>query len=111
MQGITLAIIAVLCNVSAQVLMKFAGKLDLKIWSNWFSLYLIAAVICYGLSFLLTVKVFSQNALSIASPLMAGATFVLIALASMALFSEAFTWQKAAGMALIALGIFLLSRV
>ena len=69
----------------------------------------IGAVALYGLSFLLTVRVSAVNPLSIASPAMAGCTFLLIALASSVVLHEAMGLQKLLGMGLIVIGIVLVT--
>jgi multidrug transporter EmrE-like cation transporter len=107
-------IIAILCNVGAQVAIKYAANTvsvtTLNSWSLWLSPWLITAVALYGLSFLLTVRVFATNPLSIAAPVMAGSVFILLALASYIFFNENITLYKILGMALIILGIILLCR-
>lgn len=101
-----IALLAVLCNVAAQLSMKAAadgGQPD------WLSPWLVVSVVFYGGSFLLTVRVFAANPLSVATPVMAGATFLLIALASVLLLGERVSWITCAGMGLILLGIAALS--
>jgi len=107
-----IALVAVLCNASAQVAMKYAGRVGME-GSNgttgglaaWLSPWLLAAVALYGMSFLLTMRVFANNALSVASPLMAGLTFCCIALASWLLLGESMDVRKIGGIALILAGI------
>lgn len=105
-----LAFSAVLCNVSAQLAMKQAGHAQEAATGStgWLSPWLAGAIFLYGASFLLTSRVFALNPLSVASPIMAGATFVLVALVSSLLLGEAFSLQKLGGIALIASGIALL---
>ena len=107
-----IALLAVLCNVGAQLSMKFAGsaaRSGASPLAQWLSPWLLAAVVLYGVSFLLTVRVFAVNQLSVASPAMAGCTFVLIALASSVLLNEGMGLQKLLGMGLILIGIVLLT--
>jgi multidrug transporter EmrE-like cation transporter len=108
-----IALIAVLCNVGAQVSMKHAGQLQLaaRDWMSWINPWLIASVVLYGASFLLTVRIFAVNSLSVASPAMAGATFLLVTLCSWLLYGEPMSAQKVAGISLIFTGIVLLARV
>jgi multidrug transporter EmrE-like cation transporter len=106
------ALVAILCNVGAQLSMKRAASsitsmLDV---AGWLSPWLFLSVVLYGGSFILTARVLSANALSIASPIMAGATFVAIALTSVLVLNESMGAQKFGGMALILAGIFVLSR-
>ena len=101
---------AVLCNASAQVLMKLANVTDAGNLRHWFHPWLLLAVGLYGFSFLLTALVYARMPLSLISPLMAGAIFVLISLAAALLLHEAVGPLKLAGMACIVLGIVLLSQ-
>jgi multidrug transporter EmrE-like cation transporter len=107
-----IALIAVVCNVAAQLSMKYAGQEQHigKTLASWLSPWLLSAVVLYGLSFLLTVRVFAVNPLSVASPAMAGCTFLLIALASWSLLGEGLGYQKLAGIGLIFIGIAVLTR-
>lgn len=107
-----IAVIAVCCNVGAQLAMKYAGRGNVSADSLafWLAPGLIGAVVLYGLSFLLTIKVFAANPLSVASPIMAGGTFFLIAMASSVVLGETMGIQKVAGIAVIFIGIVLLMR-
>lgn len=107
-----IALIAVLCNVGAQLSMKYAGREQqaAKTLAIWLSPWLLGAVMLYGISFLLTVRVVAVNPLSVASPAMAGGTFFLITMASWLLLGEGIGYQKIAGIAFIFMGIVLLTR-
>jgi multidrug transporter EmrE-like cation transporter len=70
----------------------------------------LGAVALYGVSFVLTALVFARLPLSLISPLMAGAIFVLISLLSLLFLGEAITPTRWLGMALVLAGIALLSR-
>ncbi len=107
-----IALIAVLCNVGAQLSMKYAGRAGTAGagLEAWLSPWLFGAMVLYGLSFLLTVRVFAANPLSVASPAMAGATFLLITLSSWLVFGEGLGVQKVAGIVLIFIGIAVLTR-
>lgn len=78
--------------------------------STWMTPWFVSSLALYGLSFLLTVRVFAINPLSVVSPTMAGCTFLLITLASWQLLGEGMGYQKVAGITLIFLGIVLLTR-
>jgi small multidrug resistance pump len=71
---------------------------------------LVAAVVLYGLSFILTALVFAKLPLSLISPLMAGAIFVLISAFSVVFLRESLDAYRLGGMACILAGIFFLSR-
>lgn len=105
-----LALIAVLCNVAAQFAMKFAGKgLSEQIsLSTLLSPGILLAATLYGVSFLLTIRVFAANPLTLASPVMAGGTFLLIAIFG-SLLGENIRLSTIGGMLLILGGIVLLT--
>ena len=107
-----IALIAVLCNVFAQLSAKQAGtasKFGTSLQS-WLSPWIITALVLYGLAFVLMVRVYAVNPLSVASPAMAGGTFLLIALSSWLVLGEGLGIQRVAGISLIFLGIYLLTR-
>ncbi len=101
---------AVLCNASAQLLMKRAGITDAFNWRAWVDPSLLSAVVLYGMSFILTALVFARMPLSLISPLMAGAIFVLISVFSVVFLRESLDAARIAGMVCILAGIVLLSR-
>jgi len=105
-----LAAAAVLCNASAQVLMKQANVTDALNWRQWLAPSLLLAVLVYGMSFALTALVFARLPLTLVSPLMAGAIFVLISVFSVAFLGESLGMLRIAGMACIMVGIALLAR-
>lgn len=107
-----LVALAILLNVGAQLSIKYAGlrtggeSLLQQLGSPW----LLGALALYGLSFLLTVRIYAVNSLSVAAPVMAACTFVLIYLLSFALLREPITLIKVAGLGLIVSGIYLVLR-
>ena len=105
-----LAAAAVLCNVMAQVLLKRAAVTDAFNLRQWLDDSLLGAVGLYGVGFALTALVFARMPLSVASPLMAGSIFLLVALMSVLAFGESLGVAKIVGMGLILAGILLLSR-
>lgn len=107
-----IALAAVICNVSAQIAMKYAGRdFQAEKMLAWiFSPWLLSALAMYGISFFLTMRIFAANPLSVASPVMAGATFLLIGIASYYLLGEGVNWQKISGMTIIFVGILVLTR-
>lgn len=100
---------AVLCNATAQLLMKVAHITDASNWRQWIEPALLGAVALYGLSFVLTALVFARLPLSLISPLMAGAIFVLISVFSVLILHENLDAFRLGGMACIVAGIVLLS--
>lgn len=101
---------AALCNALAQLLMKKAHITDAQAWQQWLAPFPLGAVALYGVSFVLTALVFARLPLSLISPVMAGAIFVLISLFSVLLLGESLSPARWAGMALVLAGIALLSR-
>jgi multidrug transporter EmrE-like cation transporter len=106
------AVISVLGNVGAQVMIKMAGRhgAGSEGLASWFSPWLLLACALYGSSFLLSVKVFAVNSLSTAAPIMAGATMMLVAVAGAVVFGESISPARAFGICLIAGGIFVFAR-
>jgi multidrug transporter EmrE-like cation transporter len=108
MKSLLLVVLAIACNAGAQVALKFGATTSLR-WQAFLSLPVLAGLLLYGLAFLLTVRIYADYPLSLISPLMAAAIFVLISLAGVLLFGESLGMQKIAGMAVIVLGIGLLA--
>ena len=108
-----LALLAVCCNVAAQLTIKQAGHAVVIQGQGllaWLHPLLLLALTLYGLSFLLTVKVFAVNPLTVAAPIMAGGTFVLVGLAGTWLLGEHLHLTRWLGMGLILAGIMLITR-
>lgn len=104
MQGLTLMALAVMLNVCAQICMKFAALSPS--WHNGRGLsWLAASAGCYVGSFALTVLVLRRLPLSSVGPVMAGMTFVLVAMAGWLLFKEDMPIGKIMGIAIIFLGV------
>ena len=101
-------LLAVLCNAAAQVALKMGSVTEMR-WQSFLTLPVFCGAFLYGIAFILTIRIYADYPLSIISPLMAGAIFLLVGLASNLVFSEPLTVQKLAGMALIVAGIGLLS--
>jgi multidrug transporter EmrE-like cation transporter len=110
MKSILWIVAAVLCNASAQAALKLGASTELTRWQTWLSPALLAGLVLYGISFVLTVRVYADYPLGIISPLMAGAIFVLINLFSALLFHEPVTLDKVIGIVFIVVGIALLGR-
>lgn len=110
MKAIYWVVIAILCNVGAQIALKMGASTELGRWQTWLSPAILIGLGLYVLSFILTIRIYAQYPLSIISPLMAGAIFLLISLASAILFAEPLTVQKIGGIGLIVGGIALLSQ-
>ncbi len=105
-----LVVAAVLCNALAQLLIKRGAPAGLLPLAHWLDLRLAAALLLYGISFLLTALVYARLPLSLISPLMAGAIFVLVSLGAVCLLGESLGPTRLAGAALVLVGIALLAR-
>lgn len=110
MKSVLWIVAAVLCNASAQVALKLGASTELMRWQTWFSPAILIGLMLYGLSFVLTVRVYADYPLGVISPLMAGAIFLLINLFSAQFFSESITLEKVIGMLLIVAGMAVLAR-
>jgi multidrug transporter EmrE-like cation transporter len=110
MRPLLLVAVAILCNVAAQLAMKTGALRDDAAWDAWFSPALLVALVLYGLSFFLTARIYALYPLSIISPIMAGAIFLLVGLGAALLFAEPLTLQKITGIAIIVLGIAILAK-
>jgi multidrug transporter EmrE-like cation transporter len=102
-------VLAIIFNASAQVLLKAGAGADLARWQSWLTPFILIGLGLYGLSFVLTVRIYAYYPLGVISPLMAGAIFLLINIAAVVFFAEPLTLQKVGGIALIVAGISLLS--
>jgi len=101
---------AVLCNVSAQVALKMGASTEVTRLQTWLSPAILIGLALYGLSFVLTIRIYASYPLSVISPIMAGAIFSLVSLASVIFFSEPLTLQKVGGIALIVAGMAVISQ-
>lgn len=105
-----LVLAAVLSNVAAQVLVKRGGVTDAADWQQWFTGYLFAAAALYLVSFAIMPVVYARMPLSLLSPLMAGAIFVLVSAVSVLFLHESLNALRITGIACVLLGIYLLSQ-
>lgn len=110
MKSIGWIIAAILCNVGAQMALKFGASTEILRWQTWASPAILLGLGLYSLSFVFTVRVYADYPLSIISPLMAGAIFLIISLLSAQVFNEPITLEKMIGIVLIVAGIAILAR-
>lgn len=101
---------AVLCNALAQLMIKRGAPAALLPLAAWLNPRLATAVLLYGASFVLTVVVYARLPLSLISPLMAGAVFLLVSLGAASLLGESLGPLRLTGAALVLIGIALLAR-
>lgn len=107
MKSLYLIIIAIAFNVSAQLLIKLAGReiQSSSLLQQLFNPLLILAITAYGISFILTVFIYGKNELSIVAPFMAGSTFLIICVLGYLIFNEPITLSKLFGIFLMILGM------
>jgi len=110
--GVTwlLVVAAIFCNATAQVLVKRTAPASALPLQQWLDPVLATSVLLYGFSFILTALVYARLPLSVVSPLMAGAVFVLVALAAVQVFGEVLGPSRLLGIVLVLAGIGLLAR-
>jgi multidrug transporter EmrE-like cation transporter len=108
--------ISILCNVTGQILMKFAA--DELNFGGGFKLstlvsvianpYIAAGVVFYVLGLFTWLITLSKLELSVAYPFQA-LSFILVGLSSVLLFHESITIHKVIGFVLISVGILVIS--
>jgi multidrug transporter EmrE-like cation transporter len=117
-QNLFLILVAIVCNVFAQVSIKKAGQANLfsqgfhsitfeKIVTNH---YVWAGMILYTISFLLTIKIYGKYDLSLISPIMAALIFIGIIIVSNLMFGEHISLMKIVGVILLIIGIVFISN-
>lgn len=117
-KGIDFILMAVFCNVFAQISMKKAAQFNLfdsnmipktifKILGNPF---VWLGIILYFISFILGLKIYERFDLSIVSPAMMGLIFIILLFASNILFEESLSIRKFLGVFIITVGIFIIAK-
>ena len=110
----------VMLNATSQILMKAGTNaighfefsmenilpIGLKLATEW---HIIAALVCYAISVVVWILALSRVPVSIAFPMLSMA-YVVNALAAWYLLGEAFNPTKLIGMAIIILGVVIISR-
>lgn len=105
----------VLCNASAQLLLKEgASRLGERAGISALCAmartpHVLAGLGLYAASFVMYLLILREAEVSRASPLVMASAFVLIYLFSIAFLGEALTWQKSTGIALVIAGLLVLS--
>lgn len=116
-----LLVVSVIFNVVANILLKkgvvsFGGispessKLISGLTKAAFNPYIIFGLALYGLSFLIWLRVLSFNDLSKSYPIFATCVFILTTIGSVAFLSEHVSMLRVLGIAIMLLGIFIVSR-
>ncbi len=112
MKSFLFILITVLCSGFAQLSLKAgAAHVHSGNWQAWLlNIYLWAGLIFYFISFYMTVRLYTVFPLSLLSPLMAGAIFIVVFVGAAFFFSEQITFYKIIGCLLILIGIAFLSQ-
>lgn len=111
LNNLLIVALAIFFNVFAQCLMKYHGIVSTETGLRaYFSFSLFGAVVCYFFSFLFSTLVYKYNELSVASPVMGGFCFILLAFFSYIFFNESITGNKILGVFFITLGIYFLNK-
>ena len=104
-------IFAILCNTAESILVKltslkhFETKLEV-----YFTLEFILAITFFGLNLMLMTQALKKIPLSVAYPILVGATLVGITIFAVFYFNEKLTLTDYCGITLITFGIALLSK-
>lgn len=116
MNNIVLILTSIIMGAVGQILVKVGANrigtvnLDLKSFiAIATDIYLILGVLLFGTSFILWIKVLTNNELSYVYP-MVSLSYIIIAVASRFLFNEALTINKIAGIGAIILGICFINK-
>jgi drug/metabolite transporter (DMT)-like permease len=113
-----IAAISILLAVAGQLLMKKGmmlfgtfqiSQILTKIIPMFLNPFVFSGFVCFGLSSIFWLVVLSRLEISLAYPMVSGA-YVLVAIASYFFFGENLTIIRWAGIIVILLGVFLISR-
>jgi multidrug transporter EmrE-like cation transporter len=111
-------VIAIVFNASANILLKFGMQkapqisvVGLKgmLLNSITNVYVWLGLVSFGVAFVFYSVVLTKMKLGVAYPVMTSAGFVIVTLFAVFLFDEKMSWLKIAGIAVIALGIWLVS--
>jgi multidrug transporter EmrE-like cation transporter len=116
-----LLVVSVTLNVTANLLLKkgvisFGGvsgekaKVILELSKAAFNPFILIGLILYGLSFMIWLRVLSFNDLSKSYPIFATCVFILTTIGSIRFLNEQITLLRIAGIAVMLVGIFIVSR-
>ncbi len=120
MDRVTLLLLAgsAVFNAGANTLMKYAfgykeellqGSVLTVVSRILLNPFALLGIGCFGISFMFLSAALTKTDLSVAYPVMSGLVYVLVLAVSVLLFSEQVTVLRIAGMAVILLGIWLVS--
>ena len=103
-------VFAIICNIAGAVFVKIASlkNIDTKLGS-YFTLEFFLAITFFGLNLLLITQALKKIPLTVAYPILIGATLVGVSIISVFIFSERVTLFYYFGIAMIAIGVAILS--
>ncbi len=111
-------VVAIVFNAGANIMLKAGMKNAGSIAENGIggmavralsSVYFWGGLMSFGIALMFYSVVLSKMKLSVAYPIMTSAGFAIVAVASWLMFQEDLTWQKLAGITVIAVGIWIVS--
>ncbi len=118
MRELAVLIVAIVFNAAANIMLKSGMKNSGSIAENGVggmvikalcSVYVWGGLMAFGIAFVFYSVVLSKMDLSKAYPIMTSAGFAIVVVASALMFQEHITWPKLAGIAVIAVGIWIVS--
>jgi len=110
--GWALILLAAVLNGAGSLLLKQSRlrATDPGLVAQLFSPWFIAGLVCYGVNVILFARALDKLAVSLAYPVLAGASFVLITAMAAWLFHERLSPVQWTGAVFIVVGIFLVAR-
>ncbi|HEY8542437.1 MAG TPA: SMR family transporter [Pseudothermotoga sp.] len=117
MKQTIILIIAIVTNALANIFVKmgalsFENKRFSQILFYYLrNVYIWIGLFCFGVAFVFYSIVLSKTKLSVAYPIMTSAGFLIVSIFSNILFKESFSVYKIAGIAIIAIGIWMVSTL
>lgn len=105
----------ILCNAFASVLVKIAlepPRRPPSLWEpfGWISNWPFwTGLALYGIAFLLYAFSLTKFPLNVAHPILTSGAVAMVAVLSIVLFNEAFSWITAVGLLLVVIGVILIS--
>ncbi|MFN3283535.1 MAG: SMR family transporter [Pseudothermotoga sp.] len=108
-------IVAIITNALANIFVKLgaaslASKKTFELLTCYVkNIYIWLGLLCFGVAFVSYSIVLTKAKLSVAYPVMTSAGFVIVSVVSSVLFKEHFSLSKIVGIAIIAIGIWIVS--
>lgn len=108
-------VLGIAANASASVLVKIAITPPRKLptlddpWSGLANAPLWGGIVLYGAAFVLYALALTKLPLNVAHPILTSGAIATVAMLSVVLFHEPMPWTTAAGIALVILGVVLIT--